>query len=738
MSTAAVAQQQDGDDYKPDLSAEVAMLSTKLVNAINYQTNLDDSLQATRHELDRARQELSRVSQQKAVLDEHITNGILVKKAHVDVQIAKLREELRKERVARDAAEKAKKQTEGELENLTTALFEEANGMVAAARKDTEAATKRNSQLRSQLGDTEVLLASQQEQLQDLKGVMERMERASSEHDNSGHRDASVPSTPINSTTAAWDALQFSPNGAGVAEVPPNHPLHFSQLLIPMMRNDITAYTDFQELLAIAQRAAPHSRGGSGSVHNLASASQPDLRSASSPALPGAFSFAGGLGLAGSSSANNSPNTSTFGSAGQSAPPLKESRFYKRTLTEDIEPTLRLDIAPGLSFLSRRTVLSSLLSGSLVVEPFMPSTKFYGPVFACALCGESRKNEPYVRKHRFRTSESEDAQRYPLCDYCLSRIRAAGDFVGFLRMVRDGHWRCESDEEAKGAWEEATRLRERMFWARIGGGVVPAVALGRPHGGAGGSEGGSPSTTAATRSARHSLESIPERSAREHAEAASSSVREVKEIGRSGMLGEPRGRMPEAASSSPELPQPVPRPAGPKSTSALGRAIVGASSGVLATGRPDVSPQRATEEAESTAIDAPTSVDETGQPDQTPAESNTEVEQDEVPLNIPVHNIDGAAEQSELDEQLQQDLQRASLEDEPSKPDTELQVPHKIPIVNEPTPASTPSNDTDRAPSPVEPQPAPPVDRRPSGVMARVKAMEAQAQGSKSLPGAFD
>jgi hypothetical protein len=134
----------------------------------------------------------------------------------------------------------------------------------------------------------------------------------------------------------------------------------------------------------------------------------------------------------------------------------------------------------------------------MVVEPFMPQTKFYGPIFACALCGEQRKAEVYVRKHRFRTSEEESAQRYPLCDYCLGRTRAAGDFVGFLRMVRDGHWRAESEEEQKGAWEEAVRLRERMFWARQGGGVIPSLA-----------KQGTPST-ANMKSARQSLESIPE------------------------------------------------------------------------------------------------------------------------------------------------------------------------------------------------------------------------------------
>jgi len=691
------------DSYKPDLSAEVAMLSTKLVNAINYQTNLDDTLQQTRHDLEQARKELAQVRAQKKQTDDMITNGVLVKKSHVDIQMAKLREELTAERAAREAAEKARKQGEGELENLTTALFEEANTMVAAARKDTEAVEKRNSQLKSQLGDTEVLLASQQEQLQDLKGVMERMERAS-DHD----RDPSVPSTPVNSNTAVWDALQLSPNGMGTSDVSPDHPLHFSQLLVPVMRNDISAYTDFHELLFNAQRASPHSRQGSNARNNLSSASQTNLAS-SSPSLPGAFSFGG------YSSANNSPSSSTFGGSTQAIPPLKESKFYKRTLLEDLEPTLRLDLAPGLSFLSRRTVLSSLLSGSLVVEPFMPSTKFYGPIFACALCGEQRKNEPYVRKHRFRTSEEDSAQRYPLCDYCLGRIRAAGDFVGFLRMVRDGHWRCDSEEDAKGAWDEAVRLRERMFWARLGGGVVPAMQSVRRE------QNGSPSTTAGIKSARASLESIPERSARENAEAAASAVTEIKQA---------RPKETKAVELAPAEATQASESEGVRGISGISRAIFGASSGAVATARPDVPAQRSLDPAPEVAA-APTG----GQNDivREPAMLQPSMDSDDERPNTPFEDAqDSQEEQAQASEQLQREAEASSIPPPPPPPGAtvarDIAAPADVPSVNEPPPAF------------VDESQAPPTERRPSAVLARVRAMEAKAQSGaeKKLPGAFD
>lgn len=535
-------------DYKPDLSAEVAMLSTKLVNAINYQTNLDDSLQQSRHELEQSRQRCSALEEENRHHEELVKKGELVKRSETDKIIVRLRSEVANEKAAREAAEKAKKQTEGELENLTSALFEEANSMVAAARKDTEAVEKRNAQLRSQIQDTEMLLASQQEQLQDLKSTMERLQAQTP----SG-ADPSVPSTPITTNTAVFDALQVSPNGSTLPDVAPEHPLHFSQLISPVLKSDTSAYTDFQDLLLLAKRLGAHSRQNSNNATpSLSSTGQTTSAGtiSASPNLPGSFSFAG----------NSSPNASA---ASSNIPPLKESKFYKRVLTEDIEPTLRLDLAPGLSFLSRRTVLGSLLQGTLAVEPY-PQNKHY---FACTLCGESRRNEPYQRKYRFRTSEDDSVSK-PLCDYCVARLRATCDFVGFLRMVRDGHWRCDTEDDMKSGWEESVRLRERMFWARLGGGVVPCLQMqkGVPA---------SPSSAAGMKSSRPSLESIPE--------------------GQNSKSSEPADEPDVFDGDQKQAERPK---------SSVGQAIVGMSSAAAVVVTPEMQPQQ-TEEDEPEPLPSP-------------------------------------------------------------------------------------------------------------------------------------
>ncbi|KAF2709693.1 Sec2p-domain-containing protein [Pleomassaria siparia CBS 279.74] len=445
----------------PDLSQEVATLSTKLINAINNQTSLDDSLQQTRHELDTANEKLAHLEYQVRQHQRLVATGLLVDKVVYSKMEQQLMKELKEERSKRLEAEREKRKVDGEIETLTAALFEEANVMVSAARRETEASEKRNEQLKQQLGDAEILQLSLQEQLQDLKGVMERMNSDRDESESSNTlATTTAPSTPGIAPSDKMSKLleaTMTPNTPGSDDITPEHPLHFSHLIHPVLRSDLLSFREFQDMLKVSRSSAPPSRASSGNYSSFNVLGLGSLTNNSTSSLPNA--------------GNYSPRDST---SGLGMPNLKDEKFYKRTLVEDIEPTLRLDIAPGLSWIARRTVINSITVGSLVVEPHPPVPKFRGPVFPCSLCGENRIGDQYTRKFRFKTSESEDSQKYPLCDWCLGRVRATCDFIGFLRMVAAGHWRAETEEEKKAAWEESVRLRERMFWTRLGGGVVPA------------------------------------------------------------------------------------------------------------------------------------------------------------------------------------------------------------------------------------------------------------------------
>lgn len=340
-----------------------------------------------------------------------------------------------------------------------------------SAQKDHDMVQKKNDQLKAQLADTESLLKSHQEQLAELKQVMEQMTKAREESTN-----MTAPSTPGLSKMDSKDEMRNDSEGTQPSSIPdpvsPSCPTSFTHLIQPVLRTDLSAYEDFTSILRMSKNVAG-SRVSSGSYGTIGlglglggyvgGASNGSTTSISTSATHGSSPATPTTPASSvSSNSTNGPNSLT---------PLKDTKFYKRALAEDIEPTLRLDTAPGLSWLARRTVLNAVCEGILVIEPMPSSTKPY--VFACSLCGESRKDPAHIRSHRFRTSENENAQRYPLCRYCHGRVRSTCDFLGFLRILKDGHWRADDEVAERAAWEESVRLREQMFWCRMGGGVVP-------------------------------------------------------------------------------------------------------------------------------------------------------------------------------------------------------------------------------------------------------------------------
>ncbi|KAJ5397113.1 hypothetical protein N7509_005226 [Penicillium cosmopolitanum] len=450
--------------HHPDLSNEVAALSVKLIQAINNQTTLDDSLGATRQELEVAQGKIIALEFQNEKYHRDLDQKVYIKKADSDREIQQLKAVLAEERAQRAIAEKGKKTMEQELETLTADLFEEANKMVAAAKIEREAVEKKNEQLRSQIKDTESLLASHQEQMAELKSVLQGM-HLNKEDLESRTNISTAPPSPGGAPQLQGFAKQDSEMGTeppmlNPEEFAPGPSCNFPDMIRMVCRADLPAYDDFRDLLVLSRTSKPPSRAGSGSygglnVMSLASFATGGSNSATSSPTKGF---------------GHSPNGSLSSQTGSHIP-LKDTKFYKRVLMEDIEPTLRLDLSPGISWLTRRTVLSGICEGSLVVEPVPAATKQYE--FPCSVCGERRTGENNERTHRFRTSESETAQRYSLCIQCLERVRSCCEFTGYLRMILDGHIRAGDSEEEKDVWEETVRLRERMFWSRVAGGIVP-------------------------------------------------------------------------------------------------------------------------------------------------------------------------------------------------------------------------------------------------------------------------
>src|SRR4051794_20114967 len=98
--------------------------------------------------------------------------------------------------------------------------------MVSQPKHETEAAEKKSEQLKSQINDTEMLLASHQEQLSELKQVMQQMtvDRAETESQRNGG-DSTAPSSPSaqthDSMTRIFEALNLTPNTPGAGDITP-------------------------------------------------------------------------------------------------------------------------------------------------------------------------------------------------------------------------------------------------------------------------------------------------------------------------------------------------------------------------------------------------------------------------------------------------------------------------------------------------------------------------------------
>ena len=479
-STSDLSRTGSNSSKHPDLSNEVSTLSDKLVSAIEHNSSLDEQLQTAKRELEASRDRTAKLEQEAKTQEGKLSTGELLTKESANDQRSKLMAELEEQKKQRATAQQEKRGIEGELETLTASLFDEANKMVASANMERDKVEKKNLQLRDQIKDGEAVINSQQEQLVELKTLMQQI---SSDYrkDLDSPRVSLAPSSPgvgraDSDLVRLLEAMNLTPISAENPEIAPSPSTALTHLIRPSCRTDIPAYEDFRNLLDTSHMRSHNpshapSRAGSGSYGglavmglgsmgnssnpNLAQTSQPATsKLANSPAVPGSFS----------------PNPDQKGPV-----PLKDTRFFKRIMAEDVEPTLRLDLSPTISWLNRRSIISALGESSLIVEPIPEaSMKLYGKYTSCAVCGDSRKEGQNPRTHAMRVREGEGATKWSICKLCLEKVRGVGDIIAYVRMVREGVVKCGDKKEEEEVWEELVRMRERLFWARMAGGVVPS------------------------------------------------------------------------------------------------------------------------------------------------------------------------------------------------------------------------------------------------------------------------
>ncbi|CEH18835.1 Guanine nucleotide exchange factor [Ceraceosorus bombacis] len=429
-----------------DLTSQVMSLNSKLVASYEQRSDLEDDLSDAHN---RIMAHTTRIAELEKERQEHLAalnTGLLVEKAHVSTEMQKMMERLLEETAQRGKAVDAKEKMQGELDDLSATLFEEANRMVAAERLLRARAEEKSRNMEERLKDTEGIMLEQQKILGDLQRQVE-----SARSEGADGQRGSLPSESRSADANGWSALASegrllragdlvrTPSQRSVEDgavrrgsVAPLLHQHWLQIDIVPFR-ELCAF--LQQLRKLRIQLAPFytyplpgegpktvsATSGQGSGSEARPVSPGPLgMPLGMPVMPVSFSGLGSSGFAGgySGPTTNSP----FVAAGvgrhkdyPSLPANAESLvhipnqlslpFIKRSQEEDSDPCLRFDFAPGLNWLSRRQANAAVLEGTLVVEPVFPGgvcpdeeamrrANAHLPPAACTMCGAGVVNVP--------------------------------------------------------------------------------------------------------------------------------------------------------------------------------------------------------------------------------------------------------------------------------------------------------------------------------------------------------
>ncbi|EPX74674.1 guanyl-nucleotide exchange factor Sec2 [Schizosaccharomyces octosporus yFS286] len=495
------------------------ILSHKLLVAIEKQAALDERYADEIHKNEVLEERIRKLEEN--ILTQEKTKQLAIETEDVG-------EKLRRTEAKYQTVEIERDRVQSEIEELTSSLFEEANRMVADARKETFVYQRRASQLQKQLADTETLLTNAQSQLIELKSVMQNMSDSyeqtihspmrpgSSTHDSASIASAgsSTPAleealhrnTPNHVKSASFESPRTSVNSNYVypaahrhfeqihdqraaTSLGIHHPSHVHR--VRTVVEDRSSSASPPPTPVVVTDSPPPSTYYVTPVNSAVfNASQPNLSEAMNLQNPSFSEFHALLTyssksvqsrttlnrMSSSSSLKNialqNRTAHTPASAKQSSsspshpsflPPasrcLREFAFFKRCLEEDIDPTLRLDHAVGLSWLARRSIYAAILDASLIINPMSSSSpQAYSP---CSLCGDNREDS--LRSFEFRSRP--DGTSYACCNYCVARLRSVCGFISFLYQVAKGVWDSCSVEKT---WTECILKREAMFYSRTG------------------------------------------------------------------------------------------------------------------------------------------------------------------------------------------------------------------------------------------------------------------------------
>ncbi|GAA5854235.1 hypothetical protein JCM8547_001748 [Rhodosporidiobolus lusitaniae] len=361
-----------------DLASQVTSLNSKLVKSYTTRGELEDDLHDKQEQEQLLRRRVAELEKDKQRWEAEIEAGGWVEKNHVQGEMQRLMTKVVEEAKSRESAVQAHSALETEIENLTSNLFSEANKMVASERlsraraeEKTRSVEEAGVAMQSLLEDVQVGLKDTITKLEKRDAEVAELKKRLAAHGEHVEED---PEDTLESVDGDIGGIMFSdgehltPDTRALSKSTSSaHAPASLQLSAPRLLTTVLPYHEFLNFITYLRQ-----------LRVTALSRPPDGVGYPHPLIGGA------RGLTDASAAQ------TLSPAQLLAPHLLLSThlsqpFLKRCVEEDSDPALRLDIAPGLGFLSRRTVGNAIVDGSLLIEPLHAGSEL--PSDKCALCG---------------------------------------------------------------------------------------------------------------------------------------------------------------------------------------------------------------------------------------------------------------------------------------------------------------------------------------------------------------
>ncbi|KAI5476946.1 GDP/GTP exchange factor Sec2p [Pseudohyphozyma bogoriensis] len=382
-----------------DLTSQVTSLNSKLVSSYTRTGDLEDDLHDRIQQGTKLSARVKELEQDKVKWEKEIEKGGWVERNHVQSEMQRLMYKVMEETKSRETAVQAHDKLETEIENLTSSLFSEANKMVAVERFARARAEEKMTSLEESNADMTGLFEELQDGLREKVELLEakeaevatlrrRLAEAGLEDDGDGEpkekshdggeegavfsdgktitKDLAPNSfvTPTRPTLSRQGSRSFLQTRA----VPP-------QLITSVLPyNEFVSFVTYLRQLRVTVLARPPPEQHSYQY-------QTPYHPAGSRSFGGGVPTPSNIGVV-------APPVATPAQLLSTHLPLSShlsQPFMRRCVEEDSDPSLRLDIAPGLGFLSRRTVGTAILDGTLLIEPVFSGSTL--PSATCALCG---------------------------------------------------------------------------------------------------------------------------------------------------------------------------------------------------------------------------------------------------------------------------------------------------------------------------------------------------------------